>query len=194
MRTSPGSAYPGKRRCGGNRSILLAIERWSRNCRHRAWSIRASKAAPRSRAWSHSARPRRHGRATPTARRSIRARRSLLSAEERARLIDSGAPYALRLDMAAARARAGESHLDRAGRRARRRNRRRGGPAGSLGRRHPGAQGDADQLPSLGRDRRCPAGRHRGGAGAGPVLVDERAPVAAGSARPARNRPTGITA
>ena len=30
-----------------------------------------------------------------------------LSAEERARLIDSGAPYALRLDMAAARARAG---------------------------------------------------------------------------------------
>ena len=57
--------------------------------------------------------------------------------------------------------------------------------AGGLGRRHPRAQGDADQLPSLRRDRRRPAGRHRRGAGAGPVLVDQRASVAAGIARTA---------
>ena len=96
--------------------------------------------------------------------------------------------------MAAACARAGESHLDRARRRARRRNRRGAGPAGSLGRRHPGAQGDADQLSSVGRDRRRPAGRHRGGAGAGPVLVDQRAPAAAAVCSACRSRPTGITA
>ena len=66
--------------------------------------------------------------------------------------------------MAAARARVRRSRLDRARRRSRRRDRRGGGPAGGLGRRHPRAQGDADQLSSLGRDRRRPAGRHRGGA------------------------------
>ena len=58
-------------------------------------------------------------------------------------------------------------------------------PAGGLGRRHPRAQGDADQLSPVGRDRRRPAGRHRRGAGAGPVLVDQRAPAAAASARSA---------
>ena len=42
----------------------------------RAWSIRASRAAPRSRGWWRSARRRRRGRAIPTARRSIRARRN----------------------------------------------------------------------------------------------------------------------
>ena len=106
-----------------------------------------------------------------------------LSAEERARLIDSGAPYALRLDMAAAHARAGNLTWIEQGEGPAGETGAVPCPAGSLGRRHPGAQGDADQLPSVGRDRRCPAGRHRGGAGAGPVLVDERAPVVAGSAR-----------
>ena len=77
------------------------------------------------------------------------------------------------------------SRLDRARRRSRWRDRRGGRPARSLGRRHPRAQGDADQLSSVGGDRRRLAGRHRGGAGRGPVLVDQRAPAAAASARSA---------
>ncbi len=48
-----------------------------------------------------------HGRAIPMARRSIPGTAKQLSADERTRLIDSGAPYALRLDMSAAIARAG---------------------------------------------------------------------------------------
>ena len=54
-----------------------------------------------------------------------------------------------------------------------------------LGRRDPGAQGDADQLPSRGGGRRRRAGRHRCGARPGPVSRDQRAPAAAGAARPA---------
>ena len=57
-----------------------------------------------------------------------RVRRSRCRPDERARLLESGAPYALRLDMAAARARVAESRLDRAGRRSGRRNRRRWRP------------------------------------------------------------------
>ena len=77
-----------------------------------------------------------------------------LSPDERARLIESGAPYALRLDMASRdrprrrcyldRARPGPGWRDRAG----------GRPPGSLGRRRAGAQGNADQLPPFGRGRR----------------------------------------
>ena len=103
-----------------------------------------------------------------------------LSPDERARLIAQGAPYALRLDMAAARARTGGLWIERA--RARRRDRRRAASP-KPGRRHPGAQGDADELSSVRRDRRRPAGRHRRGAGQGPVLVDERAPAVAAIAR-----------
>ena len=51
---------------------------------------------------------RRRGRAIPTARRSIPARRSRCPLTSATRLIESGAPYALRLDMAAACARAGD--------------------------------------------------------------------------------------
>ena len=86
------------------------------------------------------------------------------------------------------RSRAGSSR-----RRPRRRDRHGRRPAASLGRRHPGAQGDADQLSSVGRDRRRPARRHRSGARPGPVLVDQRAPAAAGSCSVFRNRPTGTT-
>ena len=121
-----------------------------------------------------------HGRAIPTARRFIRATRKSLSPDERERLIGAG-----RALCAAARHGGGDG--------ARAENlawtSMARGPAastgavtraaGGLGRRHPGAQGDADQLSSFGRDRRRPAGRHRRGAGAGPVLVDQRAPPAA---------------
>ncbi|WP_024505968.1 tRNA glutamyl-Q(34) synthetase GluQRS [Bradyrhizobium sp. ARR65] len=57
-----------------------------------------------------------------------------LSAGERARLMESGAPYALRLDMAAAMARAGRVFWTEQGE----------GPAGETGRieAHPGAWGD----------------------------------------------------
>ena len=79
----------------------------------------------------------------------------------------------------------GRSHLDRARRRSRRRNRRGGRAAAGLGRRHSRAPGDADQLSPFGGDRRCPAGRDRGGARPGPVLVDQRASAAASAARPA---------
>ena len=87
----------------------------------------------------------------------------LLSPDERARLLESGASYALRLDMTAACAQAGDLGWIEHGE----------GPDGetgaraarSLGRRHPRAQADADQLSPLGGDRRRPAGRDRGGAG-----------------------------
>ena len=116
-----------------------------------------------------------------------------LSPDERGRLIAQGAPYALRLDMAAARARAQDLDLDRAWRRSRRRDRDRDRPAGSLGRRHPGAQGDADQLSSVGRDRRRPAGRHRRGAGQDLFWSTSVHRSAAGICSVCRNRPTGIT-
>ena len=76
-----------------------------------------------------------------------------LSPSERARRIESGAPYALRLDMGAAIARAGDLSWTEQGE----------GPDGEtgvvgsqragLGRRHPGAEGDANQLPSFRRGR-----------------------------------------
>ena len=97
-----------------------------------------------------SARRRRRGRATRTARRSIRAMRSRVPIARAQALIDSGAPYALRLDMAAAQARSGfvTWHEEYAGY---------GGepdqmhrPARAMGRRDPGAQGNANELSSVG--------------------------------------------
>ena len=97
---------------------------------------------------------------------------------DRARAVDR-ARHALR---AAARHGGGAracrgTELERAWRGSRRRERHRGRAARSLGRRHPGAQGDADELSFVRRDRRRLAGRHRRGAGQGPVLVDQRAPL-----------------
>ena len=70
---------------------------------------------------------------------------------------EAGEPYALRLDMAAAMARTGPLTWTETG----------AGPEGEtgsvaaapqlLGRRGAGAQGDADELPPLGRHRRCAA-------------------------------------
>src|SRR6266576_4277199 len=75
--------------------------------------------------------------------------------------------------------------LDRAWRRSRWRSRRGGRPAGSVGRRHSRAQGNANQLSPLGGGRRCLARGDRGGAGSGPVLVDQRPPAIAAAAWPA---------
>ena len=76
------------------------------------------------------------------------------------------------------------SHGRRPGR-AGRRDRHRAGRSRGLGRRRAGAQGNADQLSSLGRRRRRAPGRDPCGARAGPVLVDQRPSAAADAARPA---------
>ena len=194
MKTSPGSASPGKSRCGGNPQHLADYREAVENLVgpglvYPSFESRAEIArlvAQREADGAMAARPR---------RRAALSRRGKVACapSERAQLLESGAPYALRLDMAAARALRRRSRLDRARRRSRRRDRRGRGPAGGLGRRHSGAPGDADQLSPLGRDRRRPARRDRGGARPGSVLVDQRASAAAGAAWPARSRPTGTT-
>src|SRR5438094_359730 len=78
-----------------------------------------------------------------------------------------------------------QSRLARARRRSRRRGRHGGRPAGSVGRRHPRAQGNAHQLSPLGGGRRCLARGDGGGARSGPVLVDQRPPAIAATAWPA---------
>ena len=108
-----------------------------------------------------------------------------LSPDERARLLRSGVPYALRLDMAAACARAGDLTWTEHGE----------GPDGETGTvaARPGAWGDVilarKETPTSYHlavvDRRRPARRDGGGAGPGSVLVDERASAAASAARAA---------
>ena len=120
--------------------------------------------------WWRSERRRAPGRAIPTARRSIPGRRNCFRPRARAADRVGRALCAAARHGGGARARR-RSRLDRAGRRPRRRNRAVAARPASLGRRHPGAQGDADQLSPLGRGRRRVAGRHRRGARPGPVLA-----------------------
>jgi len=87
------------------RNIFLNTATRSKDSLPRVWSIRVSKAAAKSQHWWRSGRSRRPGRAIRTVRRSIPVLRKSLPADQRARLLESGARYALRLDMAAARAR-----------------------------------------------------------------------------------------
>jgi hypothetical protein len=110
-----------------------------------------------------------------------------LSQSERARRIAAGAPYALRLDMAAAIARAGALALDwvETG----------SGPHGETGTvaAAPARWGDVvlgrkeapAQLSSLRRHRRCAPRRDPCGARVRPVLGDRYPPSAAGAAGPA---------
>ena len=108
-----------------------------------------------------------------------------VAGRERARLLESGAPYALRLDMAAACARAGDLGWTEHGE----------GPDGETGAvaARPEAWGDV----ILAR-KETPTSYHLSVVvddalqgvtevvrGAGPVLVDQRAPAAAATARPA---------
>ena len=158
-KTSPGSASPGNGRCGGNPSISRNIARRSRSCPPRVWSIRVSRAAPRSQDWWRSARPTAPWPRDPDGAPLYPGAAKSLSPDERARLDRIG--RALR---AAARHGGGVARapaISPGSSRARAPMGKPGGgrPAGGLGRRHPGAQGDADQLPPLGRDRRRPAGR-----------------------------------
>ena len=76
-------------------------------------SIRASRAAARSRGWSPSRRGTAPGRAIPTARRSIPARPARSRRPSAAGASTAGEPYALRLDMAAALRARGRAGLDR---------------------------------------------------------------------------------
>ncbi len=151
--------------------------------KRRASSIRASRAAPRSRASSPSARRRRRGRAIRTARRSIPATPRRLSADEQRGADGASEPYALRLDMNAAVERTGALTWVETGENPEGRSRHADGAAGSVGRRRARPQGDADQLSSFGRGRRRAAGRDARGARAGSAAGDQRASRAAGAAR-----------
>ena len=182
-RISAGSAWPGKSRCGGNPNIWpiyrAALEKLSaEGLVYPSFESRAEIARLVAEREAQAPWPR-----DPDGAPLYPGAAKVLPPDERARLLESGVPYALRLDMAAACARAGESRLGRARRRAGRRDRHGRRPAASLGRRHPRAQGDADQLSSLSRRRRCAARRDRGGARPGPVPGDQRASAAAGAAR-----------
>ena len=117
-----------------------------------AWSIRASRAAPRSRRWWRSEES--LGRATPTARRFIPAMRrpcpppSAIAARPPRRALRAAPRHGRGADTR----RPADLGRDRARRRRATDPRRR---SGHLGRRHPGAQGDAHQLsPRRGGGRR----------------------------------------
>jgi glutamyl-Q tRNA(Asp) synthetase len=99
-----------------------------------------------------------------------------LSADERDRLIDTGAPYALRLDMAAACRRAVGLSWNELGE----------GPDGERG--VVPARPEAYELPSVRCCRRCAPGHQRDRAGPGPVPRHFGPPSASGSAPPARTR------
>ena len=107
MTTWRGSASPGSNRYGARARISTTTARRWRVSMRSAWSIRASKAAARSRAWlqardTHAPWPRDPDGAPlyPGAART-------LSPAERRQRMETGVPYALRLDMAAATARTG---------------------------------------------------------------------------------------
>ena len=118
----------------------------------------------------------------------------LLSPRTRRRLVQSGKPYALRLDMAAACARAGDLTWTERGE----------GPDGETGRvaARPGAWGDAvlgrketpDQLSPRGGHRRRAAGRDGGGAGPGICSGRRACTGCCNSCLDCPSRPTGITA
>ena len=108
MKTWRGSDWPGKARCGGSRNTTMttvprlpASKRWD-------WSIRASKAAPTSRAWSRRRRQIAPWPRDPDGAPLYPGDANDMSAPDRKRRIDAGEPYALRLDMQAALARAGK--------------------------------------------------------------------------------------
>jgi hypothetical protein len=109
--------------------------------------------------------------------------RNSMSDAERTSRMAAGEPYALRLDMAKAVARAGALSWSEAGRRP---GRARPGRVAA----RPDAWGDvilarkesADELSPVGRGRRCAPGRHARRARAGSVLVDQRPPAVAGAA------------
>ena len=149
-RTSPGSASAGKRRCGGNPSISTvyrdAVEKLAaQGLVYPSFESRAEIAST-----GGAARSRR-----PVAARSRR-RAALSRHGEVAVSRTSAAVDRIRRALCAA-ARHGRgprarrrSRLDRAGRGPGRRDRHGDRAAASLGRRHPRAQGDADQLSPVG--------------------------------------------
>ena len=186
-RISPGSGSPGSSRCGGNPSITTTIARRSRRLDAQGSGLselrepRRDRRTGRPRAKLQGPWPRDPDGAPlyPGAAKSM-------TAAERARRMEAGEPYALRLDMAAAIARSGPLKLDR--------NRRR------PGRRNwhhcvadPVAWGDvilarkdtptSYHLAVVGRRRS--ARRHRRGAWPRPVSCHQRAPAVAGAAGPA---------
>ena len=183
----PGSASPGRRRCGGSRSISRDYRAARRETVGAGPDLSRFREPRRDRAaggaardgWRLAARSRR--RAALSGRRQSRCRRTSAPA-----LIASGAPYALRLDMAAAlRARRAISPGPS----------RAKAPTARPAWSPPGREAWGDVI--LAR-KETPTSYHLSVViddalqgvtdvvrGAGPVLVDQRAPLAAASARPA---------
>ena len=183
----PGSASPGRSRCAARASISTTIARRSPGSRRcglvypsfeSRGEIAAAGAPSASAATALAARSRRCAALS----RCMRAR---CAESERRRLIAAGEPYALRLDMAAAIARAGALSLDR--------DRCRSGGRSRYGLGATAAWGDVvlarKDTPTSYHlavvARRCPAGRDPRRARAGSVLGDQRPSAPAGAARPA---------
>ena len=183
-RTCVGSVCPGRSRCGGKASILPITKRLWPSSKRRGWSIRASRAAAKSPPWSRistgSGWPR-----DPDGAPIYPGRARKLSAAERKRRREAGEPFALRLAMDAAVARAGVLTWTETG----------AGPHGQTGliTAAPQMWGDVvlarKEVPTSYHlsavARRCAAGRDRRGARPGSVLVDQHSPAVAGAARPA---------
>ena len=107
-KTSPGSASLGRSRFGGSRCTCPnTAKRCGRLERDGLLYPAFESRAEIAQLVQEREAPPRRGRAIRTARRCIRVMRSRAPIAERKALIESGAPYALRLDMAAAGARAG---------------------------------------------------------------------------------------
>ena len=181
-----GSAFPGQRAgAAAERAFRRLRRRRSPSSKRRGWSIRASKAAARSTRWSPNSTGGAAGRAIPTACRFIRGGRASCPPPSASAAAGAGEPFALRLAMDAAVARAGALSWTETG----------AGPHGQTGRVIAAPQmwgdvvlapqGNADQLSPRRRDRRRLARRHRRGARAGFILVDQHSSAVAGAARAA---------
>ncbi len=103
------------------------------------------------------------------------------SQAQREEMVQSGAPYALRLDMTAALERTGTLTWTEQGEGPHGEAGEVSGKTRAVGRRHPGSQGHANQLPSVGGRRRCSAGHHACRPWAGFVLGDCRPSPATGA-------------
>ena len=193
-RISAGSGYPGTRRCGGSpstsRTYRAALEKLSAmGLVYPAFESRGEIARLVAQREAQAPWPRDPDGAPlyPGVAKITGAGRA-------------GAPAGFRRPLCAAARHGGGVHagprsrLDRARRRSRWRDRRGGRPAGSLGRRHSGAQGDADQLSFVGRDRRRLAGRHRGGAGRATCSGRPACTGCCSICSVCRSRPTATTA
>ena len=133
-------------RCGGRASISTITRRPWPSSKRRVCSIRASRAAARSMRWSPNATGAVNWPRDPDGVPLYPGRARALSRAERERRRAAGEPFALRLAMDAAVARAGVLTWSETGIGPARPDRPRHRGAANVGRRRAGAQGNADQL------------------------------------------------